>query len=115
MHTIHVEYTTNACYRCLSYIVSINLIYYCVCPHHSRISLCCYQLSFPGNWLELTVPSYVPYPDTDTDDTAGIDDDHGGVDRWEDHGIIIQYNRVLNMTSFTLKDYFQSVDIYNSS
>jgi hypothetical protein len=68
--------------------------------------------------LELAVPSYIPYPDTDdtdTDDTAGIVDDHGDDDPWEDHGIIIQYNRVLNMTSFTLKDYFQSVDIYNSS
>lgn len=104
----------NACYRCLSYIESINLIY-CVCPYHTRISLCCYQLSFPGNWLELTVPSYVPDSDADTDGTASIVDDHGGDDRWEDHGIIIQYNRVLNMTSFTLKDYFQSVDIYNST
>lgn len=107
----------NACYRCLSYKPSINLIY-CVCPNHTRISLCCYQLSFPGNWLELTVPSYISDSDADTDYTAAIVDDHGGGgddDRWEDHGIIIQYNRVLNMTSFTLKDYFQSVEATYSS
>lgn len=88
----------------------MNLIY-CACPYHTRISLCCYQLSFPGNWLELTVPSCIP--DTDADTAASVDD-HGSDDRWEDHGIIIKYDRVLNMTSFTLKDYFQRVDKYNS-
>jgi len=65
----------------------------------TRISLCCYQLSFPGNWLEQVVPDVVS-------DTVSV---NGGDDRWEDHGIIIQYDSHRNMTSFTLKEYFKRV------
>lgn len=72
-----------------------------------RIALCCYQLLFPGNWLDRILANN---DSRENDEDASTVDSHVGGDRLEDNGIIIQFVRHRNITTITLKEgmYFQN-------